>query len=113
MSVASELARSVLLCQDGVYEADRSVITILSIAAKEMQDLETTVNDYKETFKDHQRLVREIDVIINGEDGAAPQASLCDIVGQIRQLTFDVKDLARGLKKAKELIDEIGKELFK
>lgn len=32
---------------------------------------------------DHKRLVRELDVALNG-DGAAPQASLCDIVGQVK-----------------------------
>lgn len=32
------------------------------------------------------RLVREIDVILHGEEGAAPQASLCDLVGPIRAL---------------------------
>ncbi len=40
----------------------------------------------EQTSEEHQRLVREIDVIINGEEGAAEQASLCDLVGQIRQL---------------------------
>lgn len=35
---------------------------------------------------DIDRLVREIDVILHGEDGAAPQASLCDLVGPIRAL---------------------------
>lgn len=47
---------------------------------------ELTIEDYEKSFKDHQRLVREIDVIINGEDGAAIQASLCDLVGQIRSM---------------------------
>lgn len=32
---------------------------------------------------DHQRLVRELDVLLNGESGAAKQASLCDIVAQV------------------------------
>lgn len=32
------------------------------------------------------RLVREIDVILHGEDGAAPQAVLCDLVGPIKDL---------------------------
>jgi hypothetical protein len=35
--------------------------------------------------EDIDRLVRELDVIINGEAGAAPQAMLCDIVGQLRK----------------------------
>jgi hypothetical protein len=33
---------------------------------------------------DHKRLVRELDVLLNG-DSAAPQASLCDIVAQVRK----------------------------
>lgn len=43
-----------------------------------------TIADYKAAFKDHQRLVRELDVALNGEDGAAKQASLCDIVSQVK-----------------------------
>lgn len=37
-----------------------------------------------EIIADHRRLVRELDVILNG-DGAAEQASLCDIVAQLRK----------------------------
>jgi len=37
-----------------------------------------------EAGADHNRLVRELDVLLNGEDGAAPQARLCDIVAQVR-----------------------------
>lgn len=33
--------------------------------------------------QDHQRLVRELDVLLNGEEGAAQQASLCDLVAQV------------------------------
>lgn len=44
-----------------------------------------TIADYKEVIADHKRLVREIDVILNGE-GAALQASLIDLVDQIREL---------------------------
>lgn len=42
-----------------------------------------TAADYEEVLTDHRRLVRELDVLINGEN-AAQQASLCDIVGQVR-----------------------------
>jgi hypothetical protein len=44
-------------------------------------DHQLTVADYEQVLAGHQRLVRELDVILNG-DGAAKQASLCDIVGQ-------------------------------
>lgn len=39
--------------------------------------------DYEEVLADHRRLVRELDVLLNGEHGAAKQASLCDIVAQV------------------------------
>jgi len=45
-----------------------------------------TIADYEEAFADHKRLVRELDVILNGEEGAAKQASLCDIVSQVRDI---------------------------
>ncbi|WP_254213464.1 hypothetical protein [Burkholderia multivorans] len=41
--------------------------------------------DYEEVLADHRRLVRELDVLLNGEEGAAKQASLCDIVAQVRR----------------------------
>lgn len=34
---------------------------------------------------DHDRLVRELDVFLNGKDGAAKQASLCDLVAQAKK----------------------------
>jgi hypothetical protein len=44
--------------------------------------------DYERTLADHGRLVRELDVLLNGEEGAAKQASLCDIVAQVRREGF-------------------------
>jgi hypothetical protein len=44
------------------------------------------VADYEEVLADHRRLVRELDVALNGEAGAAKQASLCDIVSQVRTI---------------------------
>jgi hypothetical protein len=41
------------------------------------------IADYEAAIADHNRLVRELDVLLNG-DGAAPQASLCDLVSQIK-----------------------------
>lgn len=55
---------------------------------------ELTIADYEAAFEDHRRLVRELDVIMNGDD-AAPQASLCDLVGQIAQWSRIIQ-LARG-----------------
>ncbi len=43
-----------------------------------------TIKDYIESAKSNNKLVRELDVILNGEEGAAKQASLCDIVSQVQ-----------------------------
>ncbi len=40
--------------------------------------------DYEEVLADHRRLVRELDVALNGNE-AAEQASLCDVVAQIKR----------------------------
>lgn len=45
------------------------------------------IEDYERVLADHRRLVRELDVLLNG-DGAAKQASLCDIVGQVASKKF-------------------------
>ena len=45
-------------------------------AEARVKELEAVVTDYR-------RLTREMDMLLNGESGAAPQASLCDIVSQI------------------------------
>lgn len=42
--------------------------------------------DVSAVLADHARLVRELDVLLNGEAGAARQASLCDIVAEVRDL---------------------------
>jgi len=43
------------------------------------------IADYEAVLADHHRLVRELDVLLNGEAGAAAkQASLVDIVAQVR-----------------------------
>lgn len=46
-------------------------------------DAGLTASDYEDILSDHRRLVRELDIIMNG-DNAAPQASLIDIVCQLR-----------------------------
>jgi hypothetical protein len=59
--------------------------------------LESELQDYKEAHADKQRLVREMDVILNGEEGAAKQASLCDLVGQIKTVAERVSTLKGAL----------------
>ena len=56
---------------------------LLNEAADALEDQDQLIEDYEEVNKDKKRLVRELDVLLNGEAGAAKQASLCDIVCQV------------------------------
>lgn len=62
-------------------EHDDGRFYLASEADTEMQML---IDDQKDADADHRALVRELDVLLNGEAGAAKQASLCDIVVQVR-----------------------------
>jgi hypothetical protein len=64
-----------------------------------------TIADYEEVLSDHRRLVREIDVILNG-DNAAKQASLCDLVGQIKELAAKQAPTGARWVKASERLPE-------
>lgn len=57
-------------------------------------DLKRRIIELESVISDHNRLVRELDVLINGKEGAAEQASLCDIVAQLRS---SIKPKARKL----------------
>lgn len=52
--------------------------------------------------EDHKRLVHELDVIINGEN-AATQASLCDIVAQLR--TGSQQETREALQKIERIVE--------
>lgn len=56
-------------------------------AQEQVADETITPGEYEEVLADHRRLVRELDVLLNG-DGAAKQASLCDIVAQVASTRF-------------------------
>ena len=49
---------------------------------KELIDAQDKIAIYESVAEDSRRLTRELDVALNGA-GAAPQASLCDIVSQV------------------------------
>lgn len=44
------------------------------------------LNDMAEVLEDRKRLTRELDVAMHGEEGAAKQASLCDLIPLARKL---------------------------
>lgn len=54
-------------------------LTIKDLLA-EVERLKGQVADLEEVLADKRRLTRELDVALSGEAGAAPQASLCDLI---------------------------------
>lgn len=61
----------------------------------------TRARDFEEVLEDHRRLVRELDVILSGADGAAKQASLCDLIGPAKKMVDRVRELEALLGRAK------------
>lgn len=57
----------------------------------EIERLNSIIKDYEEMEEDKKRLVREMDEILNGKEGMAKQASLCDIVSQIAEIKKEHK----------------------
>lgn len=47
---------------------------------------ENELRDLKEVLEDKRRVTRELDVALNGEEGAAQQASLIDLIGPAQDL---------------------------
>lgn len=57
---------------------------VWNVQQKKINQLNQKFAELLEVQNDHHRLVRELDVLLNGVDGAAPQASLCDLVAQFK-----------------------------
>lgn len=63
-----------------------TVASALPAAKLERDELRAVLDNHDDSDQaDHDRLIRELDVLLNGVEGAARQASLCDIVAQVRK----------------------------
>ena len=49
--------------------------------------------DMQQVIDDKHRLTRELDVAMHGEEGAAKQASLCDLIGPARDMRKRITEL--------------------
>lgn len=85
-----------------------------SITVQESDSATPDVSDYEQVLDDHRRLTRELDVLLNGEEGAAQQASLCDLVAQLRTVVKDTgkpvlaaPDVARLVDALEDVVSEI------
>lgn len=68
--------------------------------------------DVQSVLSSHDRLVRELDVLLNGEEGAAKQASLCDVVAQVRRDGLVAKAAMSGILAALQKYEQAFDYLF-
>jgi len=66
---------------------------------------ELTIADYEEVLADKRRLTREIDVAMHGEEGAAKQASLCDLIEPAKRMRAEIQRLRESLRNAADHLD--------
>jgi len=96
--VCDALSKSALWAADnnhaGIIQAcDRAVdmLTTLTtqLAERDAELARATAerDDYRDAYEDTKRLARMIDIAMHGEEGAAQQASLCDLVGPAEELS--------------------------
>lgn len=67
----------------------QSAIRAVTQLQAENAELKAKIEGHKKSEDSHKALVREIDEIISGKDGMAQQASLCDLIGPIRNLVAE------------------------
>lgn len=72
-------------------------ISNLEGAADLIERLSRENADHDAVHASHRKLVRKLDVALNGEAGAAPQASLCDVVAQLERLSRERDTASRAL----------------
>lgn len=85
---------------------DISVMPRAARAEAEVARLKGAVADLEEVLADKRRLAREIDVAMHGEEGAAQQPSLCDLVTPARDLRKTVARLTAAVETAERERDE-------
>jgi len=67
----------------------------------------------EDLLKSKRELTRALDVALHGEDGAAKQASLCDLVGPARDLRGKLKEAQAQNEKLRGLLGETSSEVSK
>ena len=81
--VKKDFDDGVLLGKETLRQLIAHALLIETCASKQ-------VDEWNAVHNGHKALVRELDVLLNGNAGAAKQASLCDIVAQVRGMVNPV-----------------------
>lgn len=72
--------------------ANESDVNLCRSAADAIEELEQQVENHENCAADVRRLTRELDVALSGEDGAAKQASLCDLIHPAERLRRELSE---------------------
>ncbi len=79
--------RSEIECLNRLANAQaEGTATIIMKLEREIAAKDARIAELEEVLADKRRLTRELDVAMNGEEGAAKQASLCDLIGPAKRL---------------------------
>ncbi len=76
----------------------------------QLQQAQAEIADLNEALEDKRRLAREIDEIINGKEGMALQASLCDIQKDVKRIEAENAALRAVKGLAVKLLDSVDVE---
>lgn len=94
-----------LLALVGEFDADKWAQMFVRLNIRSDIDMmrawfaNAIMSGYDHAQKERRSLVRALDVALNGEAGAAPQASLCDILAQIeRQQSVQIVNMSDGMR---------------
>lgn len=85
-------------------------MTEIETLRAEVERLTALGSDYEEVLADKRRLTRELDVAMHGEDGAAKQASMCDLIEPAKNLRTRAEKAEAALGKMRadtERLDEL------
>lgn len=79
---------------------------------KTIRALMSERDDLQHSYDDMRRLTRKLDVALHGEDGAAQQASLCDLIGPASDLRAERDALQAENERLREAIQGAGVNLW-
>lgn len=63
-------------------------------------------DELREALEDKRRLTRELDVAMHGEEGAAKQASLCDLISPAKNLRTENTELREHVAVLRKIVEQ-------
>jgi hypothetical protein len=86
----------------------RAALTHEAAKDAELKRLREENEDIKDVLNDKRRLTKDLDIAMHGEEGAAKQASLCDLIRPAERLRARIEVLEKVAAIAKERPNKMG-----